>query len=75
MSKPFGEEFNSYLSASRDYDCYLSSKGYIEDNGRYYWQPQDPTDFDSLEAPNYGPGAMRQGEIDDNYDPSLSEEF
>lgn len=52
---------------------YQEHSGYRQEGDYTFWEPTDPIDLEPATR-NYGPGAMKVGEID-NYDGSDCEEF
>lgn len=52
---------------------YQEDSGYRQEGDYTFWEPTDPIDLEPATR-NYGPGAMRVGEID-NYDGLDCEEF
>ena len=69
----FDDRFDAFYSALQDRRDYLESKGYYWDGFNYKWEPQDPVDLEP-DQPNYPPGAMRRGELED-FDFSDYDEF
>jgi len=73
MSSDFASRSNLIYGTIANQLSDLEAKGYYQDGDRTFWEPTDPTDLEP-ETCNYGPGAMKLGEIDD-YDGSDCEEF
>ncbi len=48
MTASFKDSFDSYLSAKRDYACYLESKGYREEGDYTVWEPGEDNDEPTL---------------------------